>query len=183
MAAVPAYAGRYFGSKDMTIIHSVVDVAGLNPLLKDLLARAAGAICGMVEASSCDTGPEMDGAGKVRVGMTEFKFSETVVIGRADDCDVRVFDEAASRHHAVVRREGDDYVAVDQESLNGLYVNGRRVERHVLKTGDEITVRNLTLVFVAEGATDRPTVISDRLSIQYRKALARQFGLGAPLTS
>ncbi|MHC4971813.1 MAG: sigma 54-interacting transcriptional regulator [Planctomycetota bacterium] len=98
----------------------------------------------------------------------EFQFTDTVVIGRADDCDVRVFDEAASRHHAVVRREGDDYVALDQDSLNGLYVNGRRVERHVLRTGDEITVRNLTLVFVAEGATERPTVISERLTIQSR---------------
>jgi len=98
----------------------------------------------------------------------EFRFADAAVIGRADDCDVRVFDEAASRHHAVVRREDDDYVAVDQNSLNGLYVNGRRVERHVLKTGDEITVRNLTLVFIAEGATERPTVISERLSIQSR---------------
>jgi DNA-binding NtrC family response regulator/pSer/pThr/pTyr-binding forkhead associated (FHA) protein len=98
----------------------------------------------------------------------EFQFTDTVVIGRADDCEVRVFDEAASRHHAVVRREGDDYVALDQDSLNGLYVNGRRVERHVLKTGDEVTVRNLTLVFVADGATERPTVISERLTIQSR---------------
>ena len=48
-AAMPAYAGGYFGTKDITMIHSVVDIAGLNPLVQDLLTRGAGAICGMVE--------------------------------------------------------------------------------------------------------------------------------------
>jgi len=98
----------------------------------------------------------------------EFRFAEELVIGRAESCDVRVFDEAASRSHAVVRPEGGAYVLVDQGSLNGTFVNGRRVERHVLRTGDEITVRNLTLVYVADGAAERPTVLSEKLSIQSR---------------
>ena len=99
----------------------------------------------------------------------EFRFSEEVVIGRAEECDIRVFDEAASRRHAIVRKEGEDYVATDQDSLNGLYVNGRRVEKQVLKTGDEISVRNLTLLFVGEGAGDRPTAIVERgLAIESR---------------
>jgi len=98
----------------------------------------------------------------------EFRFLDEVVIGRAEDCDVRVFDEAASRRHASVRRDGDAFVAVDLGSLNGLFVNGKRVERHELKTGDEITVRNLTLVFVGDGASDRPTVVSEKLSIESR---------------
>ncbi|MGZ3567644.1 MAG: Tm-1-like ATP-binding domain-containing protein [Thermodesulfobacteriota bacterium] len=44
-AAMPAYAGGYFGTKDITMIHSVVDIAGLNPLVEVVLKRAAGAIC------------------------------------------------------------------------------------------------------------------------------------------
>jgi two-component system response regulator HydG len=100
----------------------------------------------------------------------EFHFADEAVIGRAEDCDVRVFDEAASRCHAIVKREGAEYVAIDQRSLNGLYVNGRKVERHVLKTGDEITVRNLTLVFVADGAAERPTVAGEPLAIESRIA-------------
>ena len=47
-AAMPAYAGGYFGTKDIAMIHSVVDIAGLNPLVEDVLKRTAGAICGMV---------------------------------------------------------------------------------------------------------------------------------------
>lgn len=39
----------YVGVKDIVMFPSVVDVAGLNRLSRQLLARAAGAICGMVE--------------------------------------------------------------------------------------------------------------------------------------
>ena len=47
--AMPTSTAGYFGTKDIAIIHSVVDIAGFNPLVKDLLKRGAGAICGMVE--------------------------------------------------------------------------------------------------------------------------------------
>ena len=40
----------YVGAKDIVMMPSVVDVAGLNRVSREILARAAGAICGMVEA-------------------------------------------------------------------------------------------------------------------------------------
>jgi uncharacterized protein (UPF0261 family) len=52
VAAMPAYAKRlaeYFGVRDITVIHSVVDTVGLNPLVRTLMVNGAGAICGMVE--------------------------------------------------------------------------------------------------------------------------------------
>ena len=39
----------YVDVKDVTLMYSVVDIAGLNPLSRRILANAAGAICGMVE--------------------------------------------------------------------------------------------------------------------------------------
>ncbi len=39
----------YVGTKDIVMIPSIVDVSGINRLSRTLLARAAGAICGMVE--------------------------------------------------------------------------------------------------------------------------------------
>ncbi len=77
MAAVPAYAGLYFGTKDIAMIHSVVDVAGLNPLLEDVLARTAGAICGMVRACSGAVRLAHGAGARPRVALTQFKFSET----------------------------------------------------------------------------------------------------------
>ena len=41
---------HYVGTKDITMMPSIVDVAGLNPISKTIFTRAAGAICGMVEA-------------------------------------------------------------------------------------------------------------------------------------
>lgn len=76
MAAVPAYAGGYFGTKDIAILHSVVDIAGLNPLVKDVLKRAAGAICGMVEMGGGLTFLSEATQKKGLIALTEFKFSE-----------------------------------------------------------------------------------------------------------
>src|SRR5215813_957623 len=75
MAAVPTYAGSYFGTKDITMIHSVVDIAGLNPPLKSVLARAAAAVCAMADNGGATSlcGSE---TGHPRVAITEFKFSE-----------------------------------------------------------------------------------------------------------
>src|SRR5690606_16655498 len=39
----------YVGEKDITMMYSVVDIAGLNPLSRRILANAAGAVCGMLE--------------------------------------------------------------------------------------------------------------------------------------
>jgi uncharacterized protein (UPF0261 family) len=75
-AAMPAYAGGYFGTKDITMIHSVVDIAGLNPLVEDVLKRAAGAICGMVEMTQGPLSSTRSSQKKNLIALTEFKFSE-----------------------------------------------------------------------------------------------------------
>lgn len=65
------------------------------------------------------------------------------VIGRAVDCTVRIDDEALSRRHARIRREGDGFVLEDMGSLNGCYVGGRRVERMMLRDGDRVRLGGL----------------------------------------
>lgn len=44
---------HYLGTKDITMMPSIVDVAGLNRISKTIFSRAAGAICGMVNAEIC----------------------------------------------------------------------------------------------------------------------------------
>lgn len=72
-ASMPAYAARYIGTRDITMMHSVVDIARLNDLSRNVLERAAGGICGMVEAS---TGPVRPKSTRPIVAITEFRFSE-----------------------------------------------------------------------------------------------------------
>jgi uncharacterized protein (UPF0261 family) len=50
-ASIPAFAATYMGTSDITLMHSVVEIAGLNAMIRNVLARAAGAICGMAESS------------------------------------------------------------------------------------------------------------------------------------
>jgi uncharacterized protein (UPF0261 family) len=75
MAAHPKYVGKYVGTKDITMLHTVVDVVEINPILKTQLINAVGAICGMVELSP-GWKVEFD---KPVVAITSFGFAERSV--------------------------------------------------------------------------------------------------------
>jgi uncharacterized protein (UPF0261 family) len=75
-AAMPSYAGGFFGSSDIAILSSVVDMAGLHELSKSVLVRAAGAICGMVETGASGVLDSLKGTGKPLVALTQFQYSE-----------------------------------------------------------------------------------------------------------
>ena len=70
-----------------------------------------------------------------------------LVIGRSRECDLRVADGNASRRHAEIVRDGDDYLVVDLGSTNGTELNGHRITREVLSDGDRITIGATDLVF------------------------------------
>jgi hypothetical protein len=74
------------------------------------------------------------------------------VIGRAEDCDLRLADPGASRHHAELQRSSDDVTIVDLRSTNGTLVNGKRVDRATLEDGDEIVIGETSFAFRAPGA-------------------------------
>jgi len=74
VAAMPAYSKRmaeFFGVRDITVMHSVVDTVGLNPLVKNLMLNGAGAICGMVESYEP---PRVED--KPSIAITEFGFCD-----------------------------------------------------------------------------------------------------------
>ncbi|HSC73297.1 MAG TPA: DUF3662 and FHA domain-containing protein [Gaiellaceae bacterium] len=73
-----------------------------------------------------------------------------VVIGRSRDCDVQLADANVSRRHAELRQEGASYWIVDLGSTNGLEVNGKRVKRAKLHSGDTITLGSTELRFARE---------------------------------
>lgn len=73
-AAMPAYAAKYYGSKDITITHAIVDISGLNTITKSLLRRGAGAICGM---AACSHGEVKSLTGRKLVAVSSFRFSES----------------------------------------------------------------------------------------------------------
>ena len=62
-------------------------------------------------------------------------------IGRSRAADVQLDDATVSRRHAlIVLTETGELRALDDRSLNGLFVNGERVEWAPLRDGDELEI-------------------------------------------
>lgn len=73
-------------------------------------------------------------------------------IGRSLAADVRFDDATVSRRHALIVCQADGVRVLDDRSLNGVYVNGRRVEWSALGDGDRIAVGRHTLWFLDTAA-------------------------------
>ena len=70
-------------------------------------------------------------------------------VGRSTGAELRFEDTTVSRRHAVLTREPDGGVRVlDDRSLNGVQVNGTRVDSHKLRDGDEVRVGRHSLWFL-----------------------------------
>jgi pSer/pThr/pTyr-binding forkhead associated (FHA) protein len=61
-------------------------------------------------------------------------------IGRRVTADIVLDDNTVSRRHALVLDRGGATVIADDRSLNGVYVNGRRVREARLHHGDEVQI-------------------------------------------
>jgi predicted nucleic acid-binding Zn-ribbon protein len=81
-------------------------------------------------------------------------------VGRSLAADVRFDDPTVSRRHALIVRQPDGVRVLDDRSLNGVFVNGERVEWRALEDGDEILVGryHLHYVVVAPVAAGHPPV-------------------------
>jgi DNA-directed RNA polymerase subunit RPC12/RpoP len=83
-------------------------------------------------------------------------------IGRSLAADVRFDDPTVSRRHALIVRQPDGVRVLDDRSLNGVFVNGERVEWRELRDGDEILVGRYRLTFLetaAAGAASSPSAV------------------------
>jgi len=82
-----------------------------------------------------------------------FELSADVLgLGRDASNAIQLHDTEVSRRHAEIRRAEKKYVLADLGSSNGTYVNGKRVDQHVLTSGDEVQLGGTQLLFTA--ATD-----------------------------
>ena len=74
--------------------------------------------------------------------------AQSTSIGRDDKNDIVLNHPAVSRFHAVINRHGEEVFLSDENSANGVYVNGRRVTGRVrLHQKDAIRIANHTLIF------------------------------------
>jgi pSer/pThr/pTyr-binding forkhead associated (FHA) protein/predicted RNA-binding Zn-ribbon protein involved in translation (DUF1610 family) len=114
-----------------------------------------------------DIGTEVDDHGwleEIRNGLEDpgqyvaYRAGENVVayalsrewtrIGRSLAADIRFDDPTVSRRHALIVRQPDGLRVLDDRSLNGVFVNGERVEWSTLADGDEVVIGRHHLHFI-----------------------------------
>jgi ABC-type multidrug transport system ATPase subunit/pSer/pThr/pTyr-binding forkhead associated (FHA) protein len=80
-----------------------------------------------------------------------FALETELTLGRADDNDVVLADERASRHHARIVRREEGFIVVDLGSRHGTYLEGERVSRQsrTLESGDAIAIGDQVIRFLA----------------------------------
>jgi predicted nucleic acid-binding Zn-ribbon protein len=74
--------------------------------------------------------------------------SEWTRIGRSLAADIRFDDPTVSRRHALLERQPEGVRVLDDRSLNGVFVNGERVDSRRLEDEDEIVVGRYRLSFL-----------------------------------
>ncbi len=118
---------------------------GTVAVLKHLLQDTEAPLVSRAASLQCVTGADM-GRG--------FAIADTqTVLGRGLEAHVRLRDIAVSRHHASIRQFEGAFLLEDQDSPNGVYLNGQRVKgAQALQEGDVIELGRTVLRFQAPAA-------------------------------
>ena len=89
-------------------------------------------------------------SGGGRAGEHFLLENEETTVGRSPDCDVFLDDVTVSRRHALVVRRDGRYFIEDRGSLNGTFLNRRRIESGPLEDGDEVQIGKYRLTFLSQ---------------------------------
>lgn len=84
-----------------------------------------------------------------------------IVIGRGDKTDIRLNDTKASREHAEVTKVGDNWVATDLGSQNGIVLNDKKITQHPLKEGDKLIIGQTVFKFAKVEVASKTKVIKE----------------------
>lgn len=131
-----AYLARPEGQEEPTTLTYEVDEAGeYKPVDIEEMVEREGAV--LVIRS-----------GGGRSGESFAIDQDRMSVGRTPDASVFLDDVTVSRNHALLVRRRDGLYIDDLGSLNGTYVNRRRIESHRLADGDEIQIGKYKLSYM-----------------------------------
>ena len=74
--------------------------------------------------------------------------SGRVIIGRTPDNDIYIKSKFVSRHHAQILTTMDECILEDLKSTNGVFLHDSRLQKHVLRDGDVVSVGTHELIYV-----------------------------------
>ena len=87
-------------------------------------------------------------SGGGRTGETFQLEDDRTTIGRSPDCGIFLDDVTVSRRHAVIVKRDERFFIEDEGSLNGTFLNRRRIESAELHDDDELQVGKYRLTFL-----------------------------------
>ncbi len=75
-----------------------------------------------------------------------------ISIGRTNDNDIVLENRGVSRKHAMIEFNNNAAVVIDNESLNGTFVNNRKINEEVLRDADCITIGKYNLIYHSQSS-------------------------------
>lgn len=102
------------------------------------------------------------GGGEPRRYITIRK-SQKLLVGRGSQADFVVLDREVSRNHFEIRYDGQKFILSDLGSLNGTYLNDKRVTDTTLHSGDLIRIGSTILEFSVEESSEVVTIRTCRV--------------------
>ena len=83
--------------------------------------------------------------------IKEFKTDQNeIIIGRDPNNDIQIDNIAISRKHARIVKNPNDYIIEDMNSVNGIFIDGKKINKKFLKTNDEIIIGKYSLQIILE---------------------------------
>jgi pSer/pThr/pTyr-binding forkhead associated (FHA) protein len=111
-------------------------------------------------------------------GRTFYLDEPVVSIGRLVSNDICLEDPFVSRHHCVIRTEGDEYMIEDLNSANGTYVNGELVKACSLTEGALIQIGSSLFRFRLQNPEEAMAVSRNLISPNGERPLSASTRLG-----
>lgn len=109
--------------------------------------------------------------------LKTYEFDEPVIsIGRLPENTISIANMGVSRRHAKIEEDADrKYVLADLNSLNGTFVNGKRVKKIAINSGDKITIGKYTIVY-------EESRLGEKVSSNYGQGVSPQVSVDAPVS-
>ncbi|MEP7285873.1 MAG: FHA domain-containing protein [Chloroflexota bacterium] len=99
-----------------------------------------------------------------RAGQRWTLQTETLLIGRGNECDLVLPEKQVSREHIKIKLIDEQYYVEDLESKNGTWVNGQPLKgERLLKDGDEIHIALVVKISFVESEATAPISFNDML--------------------
>jgi hypothetical protein len=121
-------------------------------------------------------------------GQRVFMDQPELIIGRDEQCDLVIDDRQVSRHHARIRREGEQYALEDLDSKNGTFVNGQELDGpRYLQDGDEVQIALCCKLTFVDAEATAPVVLDEpetrlQMDLESRRVWVAGAELAPPLS-